>query len=117
MDELTERKCPCCGSSNLELYLETGTSSHYVCLDCRHGYEEQKLNKLKTILDGILKKMKSGEKLTQDDIELISKEMSEKDFMWITALFAFISAFQCENYSADYWRGKYDAYIEMLEKE
>mgnify|MGYP006894226228 CR=1 FL=1 len=30
-------KCTCCGGSKLQLYLESGGYSHYVCTECRRS--------------------------------------------------------------------------------
>lgn len=30
-------KCPCCGGYKLQIYLESGGQSHYVCTECRKG--------------------------------------------------------------------------------
>lgn len=87
--------------------------------------EEKKMDNVGAIggtpanIEAIKKKLEKGEKFTPDDIAAITNTNGCDQWGNIWMLLAILIAFSSlgGNSSADYWRGKYDAYKELHENK
>lgn len=132
-------KCPCCGGENLHLchgtYHGKPDTYYFICMDCwigievpesktmiKYKKEEKKMDNNSAIggspvdIDAITKKIEKGENVTPEDIAAVTKGCNTTDMLFMLAFLLLISGWG-GNSSADYWRGKYDAYKELIEKK
>lgn len=89
----------------------TNTWERMLCVNEQNTAAESLLS-----LEEIVKKVNEGEheKITPDDLIGIAK--TTNDFNMLPLLILALLPGLCNSSSADYWRGKYEAYKELHEK-
>lgn len=118
-------KCPHCGSVSPELKVDiTGYNKDSGVIYVKIQNEQQDENKmdensaivgLTADIDEITKKLEKGKQITPDDIAAITKNCNNMD-MWQFLVVFLLLGYTGGNSSAEYWRGKYEAYKELHDK-
>ena len=70
-------KCTCCGGFKLQLYLESGGYSHYVCTECRHSISIPKEKEATTMWESEISELKEENRCLQEENATLKAEIED----------------------------------------